>query len=82
VTFGAVGNCVIDANQAGNAQYMAAPQVQRTIMVTKPAQHCSPGGGKGKGGGKGGCGGKGKGGCGSKGKGGCGSKSKGGGGSG
>jgi hypothetical protein len=83
VTFGAVGNCVIDANQAGNAQYMAAPQVQRTIVVTKPAQRCSPGGGKGKAGGKGkgGCGGKGKGGCGSKGKGGSGRKGEGGSGS-
>ena len=46
VTFNAVGSCVIDANQAGNAQYMAAPQVQRTIMVTRPAQPSSPGGAK------------------------------------
>src|SRR5207247_1482356 len=31
VTYTAAGNCVIDANQAGNAHYAAAPQVQRTI---------------------------------------------------
>jgi eukaryotic-like serine/threonine-protein kinase len=92
VTFGAVGSCVIDANQAGNAQYMAAPQVQRTITVTKPAQHCNPGGGRGKGGCKGNGGSGGQSGSGSqsasggqsegagKGKGGC--KGKGGGGSG
>ncbi|MGH3185893.1 MAG: protein kinase domain-containing protein [Streptosporangiaceae bacterium] len=42
VSFGAAGRCVIDANQAGNAQYAAAPQVQRTITVTKPAQQYSP----------------------------------------
>jgi hypothetical protein len=65
VSFTGVGSCVIDANQAGNARYMAAPQVQRTILVTKPAQSSGPGGGKGKGHGKG----KGKGGCGGKGKG-------------
>jgi eukaryotic-like serine/threonine-protein kinase len=69
VTFGAVGNCVIDANQAGNARYTAAPQVQRTIVVTKPAQPRSPCGGKGKGGGKCKCKGKSEG----KGRGGCGS---------
>ena len=33
VTYTAAGNCVIDANQAGNAHYAAAPQVQRTITV-------------------------------------------------
>ena len=42
VSFGAPGTCVIDANQAGNAQYAAAPQVQRSIMVTRPAQQYSP----------------------------------------
>jgi hypothetical protein len=67
VTFTGGGSCVVDANQAGNARYMAAPQVERTILVTKPAQSSSPGGGKGKGHGKGK--GKGKGGCGGKGKG-------------
>jgi hypothetical protein len=35
VTYTAVGTCVIDANQAGNATYAAAPQVQRTITVSK-----------------------------------------------
>ncbi len=43
VSFGAPGTCVIDANQAGNAKYAAAPQVQRSITVTKPAeQYSSP----------------------------------------
>jgi hypothetical protein len=34
VTYTAAGNCVIDANQAGTATYLAAPQVQQTITVT------------------------------------------------
>ena len=33
VTFVAVGTCVIDANQAGNASYEAAPQVQQSFTV-------------------------------------------------
>ena len=33
VTFVAVGTCVIDANQAGNAGYQAAPQVQQSLAV-------------------------------------------------
>ena len=33
VTFGQPGRCVIDANQAGNAQYQRAPQVQQVIAV-------------------------------------------------
>jgi hypothetical protein len=37
VTFGQPGNCVIDANQAGNAKYQAALQAQQTITV-KAAQ--------------------------------------------
>ena len=37
VTFTAVGSCVIDANQAGNRKYAAAPQVQQTIRVIKVA---------------------------------------------
>jgi hypothetical protein len=36
VSYTAVGSCVIDANQAGNATYAAAPQVQRTITVSPP----------------------------------------------
>jgi hypothetical protein len=44
VTFGRTGTCVIDANQAGNGNYTAAPQVQRTIAVTKTPQYGSPGG--------------------------------------
>ena len=33
VNYTAVGSCVIDANQAGNSTYAAAPQVQQTIAV-------------------------------------------------
>ena len=33
VTFGQLGRCVIDANQAGNARYQSAPQVQQMITV-------------------------------------------------
>ncbi len=33
VTFDAVGNCVINADQAGDATFPAAPQVQRTIGI-------------------------------------------------
>ena len=31
VSFTAAGTCVVDANQAGNANYNAAPQVQQTV---------------------------------------------------
>jgi hypothetical protein len=41
VNYTAVGSCVIDANQAGNAKYRPAPQVQRTISVGKTAQSIS-----------------------------------------
>jgi hypothetical protein len=34
VTFGKAGLCVIDANQAGDARYQPAAQVQQTIVVT------------------------------------------------
>ena len=30
------GSCIVDANQAGDANYSAAPQVKRTISVVKP----------------------------------------------
>ena len=33
-----VGTCVIDANQAGNANYNAAPQVQQSFTVGKGNQ--------------------------------------------
>jgi len=33
VTFNDTGSCVIDANQAGNAIYAAAPQVQQVVSV-------------------------------------------------
>jgi hypothetical protein len=35
LSYTGAGNCVIDANQAGNASFSAAPQVQRTILVAK-----------------------------------------------
>jgi hypothetical protein len=35
VRYTATGNCVIDANQAGNSKYNAATQVTRTITVGK-----------------------------------------------
>jgi hypothetical protein len=34
LTVTSTGNLVIDANQAGNTNYSAAPQVQRTVVVT------------------------------------------------
>ncbi len=33
VSFGAVGNCLIDANQAGIADCVDAPQVSQTITI-------------------------------------------------
>jgi sugar lactone lactonase YvrE len=36
LTVTSAGNLVIDANQAGNADYSAAPQVQRTVLVNPP----------------------------------------------
>jgi hypothetical protein len=41
VTYTAAGRCVVDANQAGNARYADAPQVQRTITVRKLPQSIS-----------------------------------------
>jgi len=41
VSFIGVGNCVIDANQAGNANYNAAPQVQQSFAVGKGNQTIS-----------------------------------------
>ncbi len=41
VSFIATGNCVIDANQAGNGSYNAAPQVQQTFAVGKASQTIS-----------------------------------------
>ena len=37
VSYLAAGSCVIDANQAGNAKYAAAPQAQLTITITVAA---------------------------------------------
>jgi hypothetical protein len=39
VGFLAAGTCVINANQAGNANYNAAPQVQQSVTVNAPATH-------------------------------------------
>jgi hypothetical protein len=36
VSFIATGTCVIDANQAGNGTYNAAPQVQQSVTVNAP----------------------------------------------
>jgi large repetitive protein len=36
VSFSAVGMCVIDANQAGNADYTAAAQQQQSFTILKP----------------------------------------------
>jgi hypothetical protein len=36
VNYLAAGSCVIDANQVGNTNYQAAPQVSRTITVSNP----------------------------------------------
>ncbi len=41
VSFLSVGTCVINANQAGNANYNAAPQVQQTFAVAKGSQTVS-----------------------------------------
>ena len=38
VTFITVGTCVIDANQAGNASYLAAPQAQQSFAIGPAAQ--------------------------------------------
>jgi YVTN family beta-propeller protein len=38
LTVTAAGTFVIDANQAGNSSYSAAPQVQRTVVVTQGSQ--------------------------------------------
>ena len=43
VTYTAAGRCVVDANQAGNGSYTAAPQVQQTIAVTVTSPN-GPGG--------------------------------------
>jgi len=42
VSYQAVGTCTIDFNQAGNATYAAAPQVQQAITVSKGAQTITP----------------------------------------
>jgi hypothetical protein len=44
VSFNHAGSCVVDANQAGNADYLAANQVQQSIAVGKGTQALSFGG--------------------------------------
>ncbi len=41
VSYTGVGTCVIDANQAGTANYTAAPQVQKVITVSPASQQIS-----------------------------------------
>ena len=41
VSFTGVGSCVIDANQAGNANYTAAPQAQQALTIAKASQAIS-----------------------------------------
>jgi len=38
LTFSGAGNCVVNANQAGDSTHAAAPQVQKTIAVSKQSQ--------------------------------------------
>ncbi len=38
VTFVGAGTCTIDANQAGNGSYQAAPQVQQSFAISRVAQ--------------------------------------------
>jgi titin len=42
VTFLTPGNCVLDANQAGDSTHAAATQVQQTIAVTAPPRGTTP----------------------------------------
>jgi hypothetical protein len=41
VSFTAAGTCVVNANQAGGASYLAAPQVQQSFTVAKGSQTVS-----------------------------------------
>jgi hypothetical protein len=41
VTFTGLGTCTVDANQAGNSSYLAAPQVQQSLSVGKTPQTIS-----------------------------------------
>ena len=42
VSFTGAGTCVIDANQAGNATYSAAPQAQQSLTITTPPPPTTP----------------------------------------
>ena len=42
VSFTAVGTCTVDANQAGNANYAAAPRVQQSFPVLPGSQTSTP----------------------------------------
>ena len=43
VSFQAVGTCVVNANQAGNADYLAAPQAQQSFAVSVAADRDTTG---------------------------------------
>jgi phosphotransferase system HPr-like phosphotransfer protein len=38
LTYTGAGNCIVDANQAGNGTYSAAPQVQNTVVINQASQ--------------------------------------------
>ena len=42
LSYTGVGSCVVDANQAASANYLAAPQVQQTIAIGKGTQTITP----------------------------------------
>jgi hypothetical protein len=42
VMYDHAGSCVLDANQGGDSDYAAAPQVQQTIVVVSTASRLSP----------------------------------------
>jgi mono/diheme cytochrome c family protein len=46
LSFAAPGSCVVNANQGGNASYLAAMTVPRIFTVTVPAPTPSPANGK------------------------------------
>lgn len=45
LTYNAAGSCVVDANEAGNTNYSAAPQVQATVTVAASANFTDKGNG-------------------------------------
>ena len=43
VTFTSDGSCVIDADQAGNTTFAAAPEMSQTLAIQQAAPACAPG---------------------------------------